>query len=307
MCRSNACAAAGKLADRTGPLGGVDGPAHRRRASTCSAIPGPGWLGRRSGYGCTQITSTRAGRGPPVATNGGSLLARGVDPSPRRVGAVWRQPSCSPRRRPPAVNIMAAPVLRQCRPASSPWPATAGCTPPPAARCRLQVLQVAVAGERPAVDAARPAAPVAGLRAARTRVIGLGPAGALRPLSVPDPGGMLISPGRRVLRQPPGVTALACARLRPTQQAGANAKPEPHGAPTVLRGSGPAGQGLGPDPATRAGWPLLDRQRWRVRQPTRLIGTRWPLHPRRGTAAWHTQSAAVVVDETVPVDLARKR
>src|SRR6266542_2337027 len=42
----------------------------------------------------------------------------------------------------------------------------------------LQVLQVAVAAERPAVDAARPAAPVAGLRGARTGVVGPGPAGA---------------------------------------------------------------------------------------------------------------------------------
>jgi hypothetical protein len=47
----------------------------------------------------------------------------------------------------------------------------------------------------------------------------------------------------------------------------------------LLRGSGPAGQALGPDHATHAGWPPLDRQRWRVRQPSRSIGTRWPLHP----------------------------
>src|SRR6266567_7998753 len=49
----------------------------------------------------------------------------------------------------------------------------------------LQVLQVAVAAERPAVDAARPAAPVAGLRGARTDVIGHGPAGA--PAALVDP------------------------------------------------------------------------------------------------------------------------
>jgi uncharacterized protein YndB with AHSA1/START domain len=46
------------------------------------------------------------------------------------------------------------------------------------------------------------------------------------------------------------------------------------------------------------------RLRWLANQ---LIGPRRPLHPRRGTAAWHTQSAAVVGDEKVPVDLARKR
>src|SRR6266487_5883617 len=49
----------------------------------------------------------------------------------------------------------------------------------------LQILQVAVAVERPAVDAARPAAPVAGLRGARTGVIGPGPAGA--PAALVDP------------------------------------------------------------------------------------------------------------------------
>src|SRR6266487_4894782 len=42
----------------------------------------------------------------------------------------------------------------------------------------LQILQVAVAAERPAMDAARPAAPIAGLRGARTGVVGPGPAGA---------------------------------------------------------------------------------------------------------------------------------
>src|SRR6266545_7987788 len=47
----------------------------------------------------------------------------------------------------------------------------------------LQVLQVAVAVERPAVDAARPAAPVAGLRGARTRASSrLGQQVHLRPL-----------------------------------------------------------------------------------------------------------------------------
>src|SRR6266516_8096154 len=42
----------------------------------------------------------------------------------------------------------------------------------------LQILHVAVAVERPAMDAARPAAPVAGLRGTRTGVIGPGPAAA---------------------------------------------------------------------------------------------------------------------------------
>jgi hypothetical protein len=52
----------------------------------------------------------------------------------------------------------------------------------------LQVLQVAVAVERPAVDAARPAAPVAGLRRTRTGVVGLRPAAALVGLVEPRSG-----------------------------------------------------------------------------------------------------------------------
>jgi hypothetical protein len=39
-----------------------------------------------------------------------------------------------------------------------------------------------------------------------------------------------------------------------------------------------------------------------------LPGKIWVLTtPRRGVAAWHTQLAAVVLAEKVPVDLARKR
>jgi hypothetical protein len=120
MCRSNACAAAGGLADRTGR------PWRGRRA--CASTPRldvraiPGRAGWTAGQGlAAPRPPPRAGRRPPVATDRGGLLARGVDPLPRRMGAAWHQPSCSPRRRPPAVNIMAAPVPRQCRPASSPW------------------------------------------------------------------------------------------------------------------------------------------------------------------------------------------
>src|SRR5215218_7055884 len=56
-----------------------------------------------------------------------------------------------------------------------PQPAKLRCQRPGAV---LQVLQLAAAVERPPVNAARPAAPIAGLRGARTGVIGLGPAAA---------------------------------------------------------------------------------------------------------------------------------
>jgi hypothetical protein len=64
----------------------------------------------------------------------------------------------------------------------------------------------------------------------------------LRPLSNPDPGGMLISPGQPVFRRPttchrPGLVA----RLRPTHHEVGTARPEPHaGAHRTLRAVGPA-------------------------------------------------------------------
>jgi hypothetical protein len=246
MWGSDACAAAGGLADRTGrPWGGVDGPGASAPRLDVRAIPGrAGWA---AGQGLAAPRSPLLER---VGTARGHRRWGPAGPGSRFItatsGAAWRQPSCSPRRRRPAVNIMAAPVPRQCRPASSPWPATAGPAPPPAARCRLQVLQVAVAGERPAMDAARPAAPVAGLCGLHGRTSsGLGQQVHLRPLSIPDPGGMLISPGRRVFRQPtrrhrlglmPGSDQPASRRER---QAGAAWRAH------LLRGSGPAGQALG--------------------------------------------------------------
>jgi hypothetical protein len=99
-----------------------------------------------------------------------------------------------------------------------PLPATAGPAPPPAAAAVLQILQVAaVAVERPAAVQARPAAPVAGLRGARTGVVGPGPAGA--PAALADPGGILISRAGASPGGPPGVTAPGLvARRRPTQR-----------------------------------------------------------------------------------------
>ena len=86
----------------------------------------------------------------------------------------------------------------------------------------LQILEVGVAVERPPVDAARPAAPVAGLRSARTGVVGLGPARAAAALVDPRAGrdGDLPGPARLPARSR-GLTALGLvARLRPTHQAG---------------------------------------------------------------------------------------
>src|SRR6266540_5481975 len=119
----------------------------------------------------------------------GVLQARVVQIGHREgVGAAWRQPSCSPRRRQPAVTVVGCSFPGSAalhRPLGAPQPAKLRRHRPGAV---LQVLQVAVAVERPAVDAARPAAPVAGLRGARTGVVGFGPAGASVALADPRSG-----------------------------------------------------------------------------------------------------------------------
>jgi hypothetical protein len=103
-------------------------------------------------------------------------------------GAAWHQPSRPPRQGPTAVNLMvpsfshgAAPA----RPPDPPQPVQLRCHRPGAL---LQILQVAAAVERPAVDAARPAAPIAGLRGARMGVVGPRPADTSVGLAKPRAG-----------------------------------------------------------------------------------------------------------------------
>jgi hypothetical protein len=104
------------------------------------------------------------------------------------MGAAWRQPSRSPRQSPPAVPVTVAPFSGRAAPHRPPGP------PQPVQLRRqrpgavLQILQVAVAVERPAVDTTCPAAPVAGLRSARTGVVGLRPARAAAALVDPRAG-----------------------------------------------------------------------------------------------------------------------
>src|SRR6266699_4858697 len=83
----------------------------------------------------------------------------------------------------------------------------------------LQILHVAVAVERPAMDAARPAAPVAGLRGTRTGVIGPGPAAAPATLADPRSGrdGDLPGPAR-LLAAHQASPPLACCQA-PTNPA----------------------------------------------------------------------------------------
>jgi hypothetical protein len=123
---------------------------------------------------------------------------------------------------------------------TAPSPAERGGGVAPAQRpgAVLQILQIAVAVERPPVDAASPAAPVAGLRSARTGVVGLGPARAAAALPEPGSGRDGDLPGPAGLpagheASPP--LAWLPGSDQPTKQAG-TAKPEPHGASTVRPG-----------------------------------------------------------------------
>jgi hypothetical protein len=102
----------------------------------------------------------------------------------------------------------------------------------------LQELQVAVAVERPAVNAAGLAAPVAGLGGARTGVVGLRPAGTSAALVEPRSGrdADLPGPARLPAAHEASPPLALVARLRPPTKPAGTAKPEPHCAPTVLPG-----------------------------------------------------------------------
>jgi hypothetical protein len=154
-----------------------------------------------------------------------------------KVGAACHQPSRSPRQSPPATTIIAAPFSGSAalhRPLGPPQPVQLRRQRPGAV---LQVLQVAVAVERPAVDAACPAAPVAGLRGARTGVVGLRPTGAsvglVDPRSGRDadlPGPARLPAGHQV--SPPLAWLPGSDQL--IKQA-STAEPEPHGHRTPRR------------------------------------------------------------------------
>jgi hypothetical protein len=159
-----------------------------------------------------------------------------------RAGAVtaWRQPSRSSRQSRPAGIVVACWVSGGAalhRPLGLPQPVQLRCQRPGAV---LQVLQVAVAVERLAVDAAGPAAPIAGLGGARTGVVGLRPAAAAVALVDPRSGREADLPGPTRCpaghqRSPP--LAWLPGSDQPTKQAG-TAQPKPHGASTVRPGGG---------------------------------------------------------------------
>jgi hypothetical protein len=196
----------------------------------------PGKAGRRAGNRAFRL-SPAAGVTAVMAW-WGVLQARVVQLRHRtKVGAGWRQPSRAPRQRPPAVTVMGRCVSGGAafhRPLGPPQPVQLRRQRPGAV---LQVLQVAVAVDRPPVDLARPAAPVAGLRSARTGVVGLGPAGAAAALPEPGsgrdgdlPGPADLPAGHQVSPPWPGCRA----PTNPPSQHG-TAGPGPHlrGSPTL--------------------------------------------------------------------------
>jgi hypothetical protein len=171
------------------------GPARRqprpgwRQAVAASWFAGhaaqPGKAGQRTGNRDFQLS--------PAAGVAAVMAWRRVLQAPvvqlrhrTKVGAVWRQPSCPPRQRPPSVKLIAGSFSDRAalhRPLGSPQP---GQLQRPGAV--LQIPQLVAAVERPPVAAASPAAPVAGLRGARTGVVGLGPAGTGVALAEPRAG-----------------------------------------------------------------------------------------------------------------------
>jgi len=234
--------------------------------------PQPGKEDRRGGNRAFQLLPTTAGVAA-VMPWWGILQARVVQLRHRAgVGAGWRQPSRAPRQRLPAVTIMARCVSDGAAPHRSlgpPQPVQLRRQRPGAV---LQVLQIAVAVERPAVDGTRPAAPIAGARGARTGVVGPRPAAAFVALVEPGsgrdadlPGPARLPAGHQV--SPP--LAWLPGSDQPTKPAG-TAKPEPHGthppySPTV----GPAGHGLGASATRRRDVTRPDsddmRRRWSCR------------------------------------------
>jgi hypothetical protein len=123
----------------------------------------------------------------------------------------------------------------------------------------LQILQVAVAVERLAVDAARPTAPIAGLRGTRTGVARLRPAAAFAALVEPPSGLEADLPGPA--RRPAGhQVSPSLAWLpgsdQPTQQAD-TAQPEPH---ALLHGT-PRRSGVPGTVWVRPTTPRRDRRR----------------------------------------------
>jgi hypothetical protein len=258
--------------------------------------PQPGKAGgRRGGKGDFQLLP--AAGVAAVMPWWGVLQARVVQVRHREVvAAAWRQPSRSPRQSPPAVTVRARSFsdgAALARPSDPPQPIQLRRHRPAAV---LQVLQVAVAVERPAVDAARPAPPVAGLRGARTGVVRLRPAAAVAAFVEPGSGrdADLPGPARLSAAHEPSPPLAVPGSDQPTKQTG-TATPEPHGTrPPYSPAVGSAGTVWVP-PATRrrTGRRVLDHGSL----PGHQVGVGPPLRvrasARSGRLTWRSRLSSI--------------
>ena len=200
--------------------------------------------------------------------------------------AAGRQPSRTPRQSRRAGIVVACCVSGGAalhRPLGLPQPVQLRCQWPGAV---LQVLQVGAAVEGPAVDAAGPAAPIAGPRGARTGVVGLWPTGASMALIDSRSGRKADLPGptgRPAGHQVSPPLAWLLGSDQPTKQAG-TAQPEPHCISTVRPGGGVcrarAGCGRRPEGATAdapSPAPILALNRLEATSSrNRTEGSPWP-------------------------------
>jgi hypothetical protein len=163
------------------------------------------------------------------------LQARVVQLRHRTNVGAWHQPSRPPRQRPQATTIIAAPFSGSAalhRPLGPPQPVQLRRQRPGAV---LQILQIAVAVERPAVNTAGQATPVAGLRGARTGVVRRRPARAAAALAEPRAGRDGDLPGPARLPAPHEASPpWPVARLRPTHRSGGHGQAGAHRSLTVL-------------------------------------------------------------------------
>jgi hypothetical protein len=189
--------------------------------------------------------------------------------------AAGRQPSRTPRQSRPAGIVVAGDVSGAAaphRPLGLPQPVQLRCQRPGAV---LQVLQVAVAVERLAVDAAGPAAPIAGLRGARTGVVGLWPAAAAVALVDPRTGREADLPGPT--RCPAGhqlspPSAWLPGSDQPTKQVG-TAQSKPHRVHGTPRRWGLPGT-VWVQPADRKAQRPAHPLPWRSRSPCGELGSK---------------------------------
>jgi hypothetical protein len=201
------------------PAAGRDGASSPNAAGDAArSIPA---IARRRRYG-------RPGQAEDPAGPGSTALS----PYGRGGGVAPAQPR--PAAKPASRHHHRRGLVGRCRPSSSPWPATTGPTPPPAARCRAPDT----AGRR----GCRTAGHRHGRPDSANHRSGGCTDGGRRAWASTCSGGPCPTPSRARWRSPRagasrGLTALGLvARLQPTHQAGGHGPAGAHRSLTVLPG-----------------------------------------------------------------------